>query len=226
MTDQLPLDLPHDPAMDDARFLGSDSNKAIRALVEGWRDWPNRAAAIYGPPGSGKTHLARIWQRAVDGDWLTAGTFPLEDPAPPRAVFDLGADALPRALETPLFHALNQARERQGAFLIVAREAPARWPTALPDLASRLRALPAARAEDPDDALLAALFEKLFADRQIPVDQATLNYLASRTERSFAGVADLVDRIDKAALAGRRRVTIKLAGDVIRQIEGTDPDAL
>ena len=45
-----------------------------------------------------------------------------------------------------------------------ARTAPSGWPIGIPDLASRLRALPVVTLAAPDDAMLRAVLVKLFAD--------------------------------------------------------------
>jgi chromosomal replication initiation ATPase DnaA len=85
-------------------------------------------------------------------------------------------------------------RQQEAHVLITARIAPAQWRVELPDLASRLRAMPVVELSAPDDALLRAVLVKLFADRQLVVDESLIAYLATRIERSFAG----------ARAAGRR----------------------
>jgi chromosomal replication initiation ATPase DnaA len=85
----------------------------------------------------------------------------------------------------------------------------------LPDLRSRLSALPVAAIGAPDDALLQALLLKLFADRQLRIGPEILTYLLPRMERSFLGVRALVERIDAAALALKRPVTIPLLRDIL-----------
>ena len=83
----------------------------------------------------------------------------------------------------------NEAGPHQAA--ISARRPPARWPIALPDLASRLRAAPAAAIGPPDDALLAAVLVKHFADRQVRVAPGVIGFAVRRMERSFAAAAAL-----------------------------------
>ena len=73
--------------------------------------------------------------------------------------------------ETALFHLLNLAREEAAYVLLTARTAPAAWTIRTPDLASRLKALPVVALAPPDDALLRAVLVKLFADRQLGVDE-------------------------------------------------------
>ena len=56
---------------------------------------------------------------------------------------------------------------------------------------------------------------KLFADRQLRVGPEVIRFLVARMERSLGAARTLVAAIDRAALAGRRRVTIPLVRDVL-----------
>ena len=86
--------------------------------------------------------------------------------------------------EPALFHLINLARE-EGAFLLfTARSAPTLWPASLPDLVSRLRALPAVTLDAPDDGLLRGVLVKVAADRQLSLDDSVVRYLLTRIERS------------------------------------------
>jgi chromosomal replication initiation ATPase DnaA len=100
--------------------------------------------------------------------------------------------------------------------MVTGRRAPARWPIGLADLASRLRAAPVARLEAPDDALLAAVLVKLFADRQIAVAPELIRYLVARMERSFAAADALVAALDRAGMARHRPITPRLAAEVLQ----------
>ena len=98
----------------------------------------------------------------------------------------------------------------------MAREAPASWPIVLPDLASRLRALPVVTLAPPDDALLRSLLVKLAADRQMAVDEPLVNYLVNRIERSFVAAHAAVRRLDDEAMRQHRPVTRALAAELFR----------
>src|SRR5258705_9054988 len=89
------------------------------------------------------------------------------------------------------------------AFLDVSRTAPAAWAIDLPDLASRLRAMPADGIGMPDDTLLAAVLIKHFADLQLRIAPSVIGYIGPRMERSFATAASLPARLDELAPAGR-----------------------
>ena len=101
--------------------------------------------------------------------------------------------------------------------LITAQTAPASWRVELPDLASRLRAVPVVELSAPDDALLRAVLVKLFGDRQLAVDEGLIGYLATRIERSFAGARAAVEDLDREALRQKRPVTRALAAELLSQ---------
>ena len=70
--------------------------------------------------------------------------------------------------------------------------------------------------DTPDDALLRAVIVKLFADRQLAVDENLVGFLVNRIERSFAGAREAVHALDREALRLKRPVTRALAGELFR----------
>jgi len=215
---QLALALPHTESFAREDFLAGPSNQAALALVEQWPDWPARTLVLVGPQGSGKSHLAAIWAARAGARFLSAralalATLPGALATGALVIEDLTEDAVE---ERPLFHLLNLAREQTAHVLITALTAPAGWMVRLPDLESRLRALPVVTLAPPDDALLRAVLIKLFADRQLQVDESVVAYLATRVERSLAGARAAVDLIDAAALRLQRPVSRALAAELFR----------
>jgi chromosomal replication initiation ATPase DnaA len=207
---QLPLDLAYRPALGMADFVIAPGNRDAVTWIDRWPDWPSHALAIHGPKGSGKSHLAHVWQARSEAVFLERP--PAEDAALPVAIV---LDAPRDWPEPALLHLYNRVRESGGHLLIASEAPPARWPAALPDLASRLASIPAVALAAPDDDLLVAVMAKQFADRGLEVNEDVLRYVASRVERSFATAAEMVARIDRAALAQQRRVTLALARDVM-----------
>ncbi len=209
---QLPLDLPQRNAMGAADFVTSRSNEAALVLIQAWPSWPAPTLTIHGPAGCGKTHLGHVFQEKV-GDsalFLTAPTTLPDLPEKPVLILDE-----PHLDETAFFHLLNRVKNDGGALLILSRTAPARWSVTLPDLASRLKAVPSVEVAAPDDALLAAVLVKHFADRQIHVTSGVIDYVLKHSERSFAAAGDIVDRLDRAALAQGRAITIPLVRQIL-----------
>jgi len=218
---QLALSLEHAESFAREDFLSGPSNTAALALVETWPDWPARAVVLVGPAGSGKSHLASIWASRANARYLLARA--LKQAKLPAALAN-GAlvveDLAPGAFdERALFHLINLAREEAAYLLLTARSAPAGWPVAILDLESRLKALPIVTLSAPDDALLRAVLLKLFADRQLEVDEQLLGYVATRIERSFAAARAVVAQLDQEAMRRQRPLTRSLAADVLRHGE-------
>lgn len=209
------FDLGTRPAFGRDDFLVAPCNEAAVAWLDRWPDWPGPALVVHGPRGSGKSHLAQAWRARSGAEAVAAAALAGDAPDAFRkalVVEDVGRGPLD---ERALLHRYNRAHERGGHLLLTAESPPGRWPLALPDLASRLRLAPAAALGMPDDALLGALVVKLFADRQMAVAPEVPAYLVPRIERRFDAVADLVDALDRAALAESRPVTVPLARAVL-----------
>jgi chromosomal replication initiation ATPase DnaA len=229
LTRQLPLDLGFASSYAAADYLVSASNAAAFAWVERWPDWPGVGLALCGPPGCGKTHLAHVWRERSRATIIDAATLASVDPshllgAPPAVVIDgLATGSLDAAAERTLLHLHNMTNERRGHLLLCAEAPPARWTIALPDLRSRLTALPTVSIAPPDDGLLEALLAKLFTDRQLTVDRGTVIFIVARMERSFDAARRLVDAIDRAALASQRRPSLGLVREVVEKLEGGVP---
>lgn len=217
---QIPFDFDHRPALGGEDFLVAPCNAEAVAWVERWPDWPNTALAIVGPRGAGKTHLAHVFQALSHAPVITRSILREEgadrvlDRQPALVLEDVEA-FIGVGLEEELLHLYNLAREGEVRLLLTAETPPARWSIALKDLSSRLNTAQVAEIRPPDDALLTALVVKQFADRQLGVDQDVLTYMLARMDRSFAGVRDLVQAIDEAALAEKRAITIPLVRRVL-----------
>lgn len=215
---QLVLALDHATSFARDDFLTGPSNAAALALIESWPDWPNRVMTLVGPEGAGKTHLASIWAEAAGARVLSArllehGDLPAALATGALVLEDLDPDNFD---EPALFHLLNLAREERSFALITARAQLTTFPVTIRDLESRLRAIPAVTLVAPEDALLRALIVKLAADRQLAVDEALVNYLANRIERSYTAARAAVTRLDEEAMRQHRPVTRALAAELFR----------
>lgn len=226
MARQLAFDLPVRAALGRDDFFVSPANALALAALEAPGGWPAGKLVLIGPEGAGKSHLARVWASAEAAEVIAAHDLAAR-PAPPQAravvVEDADRIAGDLAAETALFHLHNLVLAEGGRLLITARSAPGRWPLVLPDLASRLLAAATARLGPPDDALLAAVLAKLFADRQIRVPAPLIPWLVARMDRSFAAADVLVAALDAAALAQNRPIGLALARSVLDRPDSDGP---
>jgi chromosomal replication initiation ATPase DnaA len=216
--EQLPLTFAHEPASGRDDLVISDPVSAAASIVDRWPDWPSPVVILVGPPGSGKSHLADVWRKKSDAGSISppagsdavlkAGEGPVLFEDADRAGFD----------ETTLFHVINAVRANRTSLLITSRTWPASWNVSLPDLTSRLKAATVVEIGPPDDAALTQILFKLFADRQILVDDRLIAYIVSRMERSLAAAQAIVERLDHLALAQGVKISRALAAKVLNEL--------
>jgi chromosomal replication initiation ATPase DnaA len=213
---QLALALDHDESYAREDFLAGACNREALLLIDSWPDWPANAVALIGPEGSGKTHLATIWAAAAGARVASAHALSELDPRSALATGALVVENAPAADERALFHLINFAREENAFVLFTARTPPSTWPMAIPDVVSRLRALPVVALAAPDDAILRGVIVKLASDRQLTFDDSVVSYLSTRIERSFAAARAAVIALDEEALRRGRPPSRALAAEMFR----------
>ncbi len=215
---QLRLMLQRPPSWKREDFVVSACNaEAVRA-VDAWPAWHGGVLALVGPAETGKTHLAKAWAER-------AGAVELDPAHPPSHLADLNGrpvfvEGAERTQPETLFHLINMAAEPGGGLLLTSRDRPTAWPSPLPDLRSRLNALPVAELGPPDDEALRGVLAKFFRDRNIRPADDVFEFLIRRMERSVPVARALVERLDEAADAEHREVSRVLA----RQILEDEPE--
>ena len=242
MTRQLSLNLKLRDSASFENFCPGDN----RELLERVRTMTRSAAVavplfLWGESGSGKTHLLQAACRAVQADGHVPLYVPLAAPDVPPAVLedaehaflvcldDVQAVARRREWETALFALYERARSTGAHLIAAATAAPAQLGLDLPDLATRLGWGPVYQLQALDDAgKLEAL--RVRAQRQgfdLPMDVA--RYILSRYPRDLHSLFALLERLDRAALASQRRVTVPFiqslerAADAGENGHGTSP---
>jgi chromosomal replication initiation ATPase DnaA len=222
--DQLAFDLPHRAALGAEDFLVSDCNVPAVKLIDAWPDWQAPVQLLTGPPASGKTHLVRVWQErsgAVGLDPAHLGVPLLDRLISGSSIVVEDADRAGYEEKT-LFHLLNLAREKRLFVLLTARTGPNRWDTDLPDLASRLSAVPVTEIGEPDEALLRTVMLKQFADRQVAIDPKVLEFMALQIDRSLEAAAAAVEAVDRAALRSGRKISRQLVAEALQGAASVD----
>lgn len=216
---QLVLDLGAAPRMGREDFMQTEGNAAALQAVDSWPDWPERRMILAGPSGSGRSHLAAIWQTETRAAALSGLTLKLPEQAAAYAIDDADAVAGEPRREEALFHLLNRALAEGAPVLMTARDTPGTWGIALPDLQSRLLACAVTHLDRPDDTLLCMSLVKLGEERQLMLDPGTVDYLVARMDRSVSFAHRIVDALDYEAYSRQKRVSRTMAAEVLANLQ-------
>jgi chromosomal replication initiation ATPase DnaA len=188
----------------------AEANRDAAHLLTEWRAWPGGALALVGPSGSGKTHIALAWALETGARQLAAAAAPDEGAAAfiesaGRLLID---DAHGARDEAMLWRVLDLTASQGGAVLLVGETPPRSWETALPDLRSRLAALPVARLKEPDEGLMAVVLRRICREQFIQLSDDAAEYLVRRLPRTFAAARAWAAALDAELVRGARPVSL------------------
>ncbi|KAF1711415.1 DnaA regulatory inactivator Hda [Pseudoxanthomonas kalamensis DSM 18571] len=226
-TPQLPLALRYPPEQRFETFLSPPPGALaqLRALAV---ETDPRACYLYGPAGSGKTHLALAVCAAAEQAGRRVAYLPLQAAAG-RVADALQAvagnevvvlDGLQHVVggrddEVALFDLHNRAHDTGIGLLYTADAAPDALPLVLPDLRSRLSQCARIRLQPLDDEGRRALLRGRAQRRGLVLEDAAVEWLLVRTARDPGSLLGLLDRLDRASLAAQRRVTVPFLKQVL-----------
>ena len=211
-TRQLRLELRRRVPQTRETFVVGPSNADALSQLDAWPAWRGGALALVGPAGCGKSHLAGVWAARAQALELDRIAPDLRGAAGRPVLVE---DADQAVDDEALFHLINLAAREGGGLLLTAKTPPATWRCDLPDLRSRLNALPTAIIEEPDDRVLEGVLRRFFEERSIRPADDLLAYLLARMERSVDAARSIVQHLDEAGDDGQRPITRVLARQIL-----------
>ncbi len=196
-TRQIPFDLAPRPNFTFETYIEVPSNTGAFNVVRAWPAWPAPAMMLLGPEWTGKTHLGEAWLKQSHGMFLD--------------------DAHSRT-EDDLFAFINRAlRGDVPGLLLASRVPPMEWGVSLPDLQSRLSAMPVIQLYEPDDASLRPITRALFQRRGRDVPSDVVDYLLKYTDRTVPALRSTIRLIDETASSAKADVTKAFAAKILRE---------
>ena len=228
MIPQLPLALRW-PRRQRFEHFHAGANAAALAAVQALSLQPGAPwVYLYGASGSGRSHLLMAACQAASAAGRRVQYLPLATIADHAAALrgvagsellaldDLGAMVGNRDAEHALFDLYNRARAEGSALLFAADATPTQLGVELPDLRSRLGASTQFALKPLDDAERRAVLKAQAASRGIELDDGVLDWLFARHARDLGALLDLLDKLDQASLAARRRITVPFLREFLR----------
>jgi chromosomal replication initiation ATPase DnaA len=198
MSLQLPLDLESGDRYSRDRFIATTELVATMGVLLHPDQWLSPHLILLGPSGSGKTHLGHIFAAQTEGLFLTAEETNHLDLTALQPVAYVVDDA-ERASEEALFHLFNHVQKAGQQLVLLTENQPVAWNVELPDLSSRLNAMRIITLPEPDENLLVAILNKLFAQRAISPSPDLIDYIVRRMDRSVSAAQKIVTELEHYA---------------------------
>lgn len=216
----LPLDLGSEASFDN--FLAGRNGQAVEHLRS--LTMPGAPVYLWGPPGSGKTHLLRALVQSVRFAGGRASAFEAGQ-VPPWPLWEEGSlavidrcEALEPAAQQAAFQLFIDAANRGGQIVAAGRLPPVDLPLR-EDLRSRLGWGHVFALQPLVDAEVRAALRQEFDRRGVFLPDDLMSYLQTRFERDLAHLRALLDRLDDYALAHKRALTLPLLRQMLAQEE-------
>ena len=219
MNDQLIFKFPSYNAYKKEDFYVSPSNQEAFDFVNSWPKWLKRIVNIYGPTGSGKTHLASILKNKtsylqLDSKDLNEQNF-LKFKTKEALVIENFDDSVS---EKKLFSFWNMALQDNKYFLINSIKPINSYNWKLKDLESRINSCLIIGIKLPSDDLISVIIAKSFSDKQIKVEKKHIDYIIKRIDRSYEKISQFILTLDKYSLKKGSPFGLKLIKEVLKMI--------
>ena len=219
MNDQLILKFPTHQAYKKEDFYVSPSNQEAYDFINSWPKWIKRIINIFGPTGSGKSHLAFILKNKtsclkIDSNELNEKIFLKFKTKEALIIENLNE----KISEKLLFSLWNIALQDNKYLLITSIKPISSYKFKLTDLISRVKSSLAIGINLPSDDLISVILAKNFSDKQITVEKKHIDYIIKRIDRSYEKISQFILTLDKYSLKKGSPFSLKLIKEVLKMI--------
>ena len=230
MAEQLPLHFEFRANQTFADFFPGSNQEVVTHLQQCVEGLGEQQIFLWGMSGLGKTHLLQACCHKAQQQNLNSFYFDLANGQLPDPVLLEGLDeydvvcfdniehiALKAAWELAFFNFFNQHRDRNHKLILSACSAPNDIAIQLPDLKTRFNwglTLKIQPLTDTDR-FTALIFK---ADQMgFEIAPQPGHFLLTHYDRDLAGLWALLEKLDKASLAAKRKLTIPFLKQILDQ---------
>ena len=199
-------------------YYVSSNNFSAYRLIESWPNWPDKWLNIFGPKGSGKTHLSNILKKKIkSAQILNASDINNETILKFDQLDCLIIDNFEKNINEKIFYSILNQSKQLDAFLVINSFFPIKdIKFDLKDLHSRARSFMNLGIELPTDDLLRVIISKFFSEKQTELNPKISEYIIKNTERSYEKVFKCIKEIDDLSLSSGKSININLIKKVLK----------
>lgn len=230
MTVQLPLPLHFPTRSTFDQFWSGGNEQLVHSLRTTALDSAEPFLFLWGPDGSGKSHLLQAACHLGHQHGRAVSYLPMRELSHHGTEIFEGLedrqlvciDDLDRMLLNPrneyaLFALFNELRVRKHSLAVSARTPPTELPTRLPDLGSRLSWGMVFRINPLDDENTQAAIHLFAQELGLDLPPKVSRYLMVHCNRDFTSLRQLLSQLDNATLAAQRKLTIPFIKQFLEQ---------
>ena len=219
MNNQLILKFPNQKAYKKEDFYVSPSNQEAYDFINSWPKWIKRIVNIYGPSGSGKSHLTSILKNKTSFLEIDSRNLNEEIYLKFKTKEALIIENLDEKIsEKVLFSIWNIALQDNKYLIINSINPITSYKFKLNDLVSRVNSCLSIGITLPSDDLISVILAKNFSDNQIKVEKKHIDYIIKRIDRSYEKISQFISTLDKYSLEKGSPFSLKLIKEVLKMV--------
>ena len=219
MNDQLILKFPSHQAYKREDFYVSPSNQEAYDFINSWPRWIKRIVNIFGPSGSGKSHLASILKNKTSCLQINSNELNEKIFIRYKTKEALIIENLDKKISEKLLFSLWNVALQDNKYLMTTSKKPiSSYKFKLKDLESRVKSSLIIGINLPNDDLISVILAKNFSDKQIKVEKKHIDYIIKRIDRSYEKISQFIFTLDKYSLKKGSPFSLKLIKEVLKMM--------
>ena len=188
-------------------FVNKTNFYAFNALINNH----TKFSFLYGPKKSGKSYLSKIWLKKNNAIQYKNNY---------EMILNLQKNILIDNLifydQEKIFHIVNNCFLNNLKILITSDTKINSIDFKFDDLSSRLKTFTNLEINQPNDEMLLAILTKLLVDKQFIINSDEIfEFILRRVDRSYQGIYEIVNKLDRLSLEKKRQLTIPLIKEIM-----------
>ena len=199
-------------------FYVSNKNELAYKMIKKWPEWPTQVVYIYGSEKCGKSLVCKLWKDISQGIYINKKNFMEKLIAQNDLTYIQNHNWIIDDVDYIISFEDNKYEEKilnliniiktggKNNILMTSRKMPRFLDSGLKDLISRISSATVIEMRDPDEILLKKIIEKYLNERNIQINNESLNYLINRIERSYKSALKFAKQIDIMSLEKKTKI--------------------